>query len=188
MLASTDFCWTAQCLSHCSLLFCTPSACSDVFGVDCVWFVARSNSRIQVSSNQHVCVFVFLGVFFWNSKYTCCVCSSPYPVCWEEVTFSLSSFNTWMSSWILSSLVSERRVSLEHHDCDRVVVFAAASLCVFGGLPSFAPGLSLFVAVVMWSCSAHLHAPSSCFTLLSWQSFAFGTCAGADVPSPWDVT
>ena len=32
----------------------------DVFGVDCVWLVVRSNLRVEVSSNQHVCVCLFV--------------------------------------------------------------------------------------------------------------------------------
>ena len=30
----------------------------------CVWFVVRSNLRVEVSSNQHVCVFVFCRCLF----------------------------------------------------------------------------------------------------------------------------
>ena len=38
---------------------------SDMFGVDYVWFVVRSNLRVEVSSNQHVCAFLLasFGVF-----------------------------------------------------------------------------------------------------------------------------
>ena len=38
---------------------------SDMFGVDYVWFVVRSNLRVEVSSNQHVCACLLasFGVF-----------------------------------------------------------------------------------------------------------------------------
>ena len=40
VFASVNWCWTAQCLSHWPLLFLI-SECvsSDVFGVDCLWFL-----------------------------------------------------------------------------------------------------------------------------------------------------
>ena len=48
--------------------------------------VVCSALRVEVSADQNVCVclcvFVFfhLSVCFWSSEYTCCTCSSPYPV------------------------------------------------------------------------------------------------------------
>ena len=131
VFASTNWCWTSQCLYF--VVLRAKCVNSHVFGIDGavfafivrgVLFVVRSSLCVDVNSYQHVCVCHSLGCRL---------------LCWGECL---------SASWV---------------GC-RLLCWSDCRL------------LSLFVVVVLWSWSAHLHVLFSTFPFILHRFASLAKC------------